>query len=92
MFSKVPKVYVPMMWFKVRTKASSNLLSNSSILYFLKNLGWGMSVFLVIVGCIIICIRIVQLFTKKQKEELLIQEKNEELDENVNVEDDNNSS
>lgn len=63
MFSNMPKIYVPMMWFRQTIKLSKSLESLGVMLQFLKKLGYDVGCVLIVVGLLLIGIKVVKQFS-----------------------------
>lgn len=66
-FKKVPKMYVPMMWFRQRARITPDLAQRASILHILPGVGLGIFYTLAGIGLSIIVIRLIVLLKRPNK-------------------------
>lgn len=67
LFKKVPKMYVPMMWFRQRARITPDLAQRASILHILPGAGLGVFYGLAAIGLSIIVIRLIVLLKRHNK-------------------------
>ncbi|KAK6640144.1 hypothetical protein RUM44_011830 [Polyplax serrata] len=79
-FSKVPKIYVPMMWFRQRIELTDELISLGMKAQFFNLMGYALGCVLLFLGLLIIAINAVKLryFNNQRDESLIISNEEKE--------------